>query len=93
MPLPQTRCADDERAGAASMFCEALSSVGPQAQDEWTGEVAGLLAGCYAKCEHVGMRQSQHPGTGSILRSGLRGIWSSEPLHPEAGDLAEHRGE
>ena len=78
-----------ERAGTASifMFCEALSSWRRatarkrRTKVDWAEEVAGLLEGSYANCEHPGARQPQHLHAGSVLRSVLRGRgnWSSEP--------------
>ena len=86
-PLPRIRHVDYERAGTAFMFCEALSSWRRatarkrRTKADWAEEVAGLLEGRYANCEHPGVRQPRHLHAGSIPRSVLRGRgnWSSEP--------------
>ena len=86
VPLPRTQRVDYERAGTAFMFCEALSSWRRatarkrRTKADWAEEVASLLEGRYADCEHPRVRQPQYSHAGSVLRSVLRGhgSWSSE---------------
>ena len=70
-PLPRTRRVDYEYgwAGTAFMFCEALSfwlramARKRRTKADGAGEVAGLLEGRYANCEHPRVRQPQQPNT------------------------------
>ena len=84
------------------MFCEALSSWRRatarkrRTKVDWAEEVASLLEGRYADCEHPRVRQPQHSHAGSVLRSVLRGrgSWSSEfcytPKHGSWLNIAEN---
>ena len=104
-PLPRTRRVDYERAGTAFMFCEALSSWRRatarkrRTKVDWAEEVASLLEGRYADCEKITLvcdnLNTRTPGAfyeASCAGAGV-GQANRVPLHAEARELAEHRGE